>query len=128
MIVFGRCAGEAAARSATERGGSFSARCPRRSAYSRAEKPGVSSPTPIRCGWVEGLGCPTDMEENHRPDEGPSRRASALADASATRRIAIRRPRRAPFFASATFEATTGRSKKRSRMRKKKFAGDRKSA
>jgi hypothetical protein len=59
------------------------------------------------------------MEENHRPDEGPSRRASALADASATRRIAIRRPRRAPFFASATFEATTGRSKKRSRMRKK---------
>jgi hypothetical protein len=68
------------------------------------------------------------MEENHRPDEGPRRRASALADASATRRIAIRRPRRAPFFASATFETTTGRSKKRSRMRKKKFAGDRKSA
>jgi hypothetical protein len=49
------------------------------------------------------------MEENHRPDEGPSRRASALADASATRRIAIRRPRRAPFFASATFEASKPR-------------------
>jgi len=69
------------------------------------------------------------MEENHRPDQGPRRRASALADASATRRIAIRRPRRAPFFASATFEATTGRSKKRTTHdAKKEVSGERKSA
>ena len=45
------------------------------------------------------MGCPTDMDEKHRPDSGiPRRRAIVLAEASATRRIAIRRPRRAPLF------------------------------